>query len=405
MAINYNTAFESDGFRGINLDRGINTVASFKSEAGSPRVGIDVTVTIGLESPIIKVTDENGWIYLDAPLSTVIRFVSTSDPCYEAVDESFTTASSPTINNYFPVVSELIEEFPCIDVVPVNSYNFYRWHEVDGATFPLAESLINCFCFLNGNTCSNFAGFIPKILPDQYRDGGGGNKTSFIQQVSGTRCAFYINYTTPTRIALMDLKLVVSDGKNIVAEDFATMQGINYDGTNHDLFADFEFPQLPNGKYQFALVRLDNSIIYVCNPMEVVTDLQKVGQLIYRNESDKYNFKYSLLPDFKTVVFIKTTVTATTYEDDEEIYKEVSTRKHQAYVAQADRVYELETYWFDQNQHEAMAIAVKYDDLTINGISLQRTGSYTQETTKGGNLSKGLVSFYDQEFAEANNSC
>jgi len=302
----------------------------------------------------------------------------------------------------------LVEDFECFSVRPVNDFNFYRWHTVSNLGFPLTAPMQNCFCLLNGNNCANFAELVAPIFSDQYRRGGGGNKYSKIQQVAFRRCSFYMNFREGEQSPTRTPKLVLTDGLNVIVDLGFILNVLPYtDGSNRfDLWADFDFPDVPNGEYMFALTSSNSEqIFFIGNPMEVVSDLTQVTQVKYRNETEIYKYRYQWLPDFFTTLFLRLTVTATAYEDDEEAYKEVSTRKHLTYQSQADRVYTFETYWFDQNQHEAMATMGKHDEVNFNTIVLQQTGAYSQETTKGGNLSIGSVSYYDQEFAEANNNC
>lgn len=231
----------------------------------------------------------------------------------------------------------------------------------------------------------------------------------------GEQQSMYFNTTNPfdnTDFANYNL-LIVRDqvGYPVVVSDQAGMAQDVITGNQYRIYAIFSFPFIDDGYYKYVIHdTVADQIILISNSFEVINSIETVQnestRIQYRNSADIYNYGYDALPNFFNEVRIRMyEPDPVEFPFDAEQYKEVTTGEFQVPKFDIDKLHTFETYWFDPDDHEAMAVFAAHKTKFVNEVEMttDQGNAYTvKQSNPRSNLNKGQIKMYDKDFSTIN---
>ena len=202
------------------------------------------------------------------------------------------------------------------------------------------------------------------------------------------------------------LKLVSISGQ-VVNSNIATLNQdffVTEDGQNvFTYYASVSPANIAPGIYFFRIGDdttnfLDSNLLIIPND-----DYLKYSCLCkFRQDRYFYGVNYQNLPDFYQQFRLHFNEVDKQYEQDKDIYNEVTTGKQRTYNNYKKKLRTFETYYFDDFAHDAAEIMFDSDLLFINGKQFVLKGTYKVLTQPLSKVKKGQADCYDEDFATAN---
>lgn len=122
----------------------------------------------------------------------------------------------------------------------------------------------------------------------------------------------------------------------------------------------------------------------------------------FRSDRYYYGVNYQNLDDFYQQFRLHLNEIDEQYENDRDVYNEVSTGKQRVYNNYKKKLRTLETYYFDKSAHDAAEIMFDSEEIYINGRQYTPKATYKVSTNALSKLNKGSIDLYDYDFAIAN---
>lgn len=231
--------------------------------------------------------------------------------------------------------------------------------------------------------------------------------------INGEPLIFYINTLVGLNDIIADpgtakLKLVNAQTGQVVDADISTLQQdtfVTEDGDNVFTFYASVSPSLiPPGVYFF---RIGDDVDNFLDSNNVVvpsdTNYSNHSCLVrFRHDRYYYGVNYQNLSDFYQQFRLQLNQVDRQYENDKDVYNEVTTGKQRTYNNYKKKLRTIEAYYFDDSAHDAAAVMFDSEELFINGRQYVPKGTYKPQTNVQSKLNKGSVDLYDQDFATAN---
>jgi len=222
---------------------------------------------------------------------------------------------------------------------------------------------------------------------------------------------FYCNFTTPVSEARTNWRMDLLDSKNQI--DVVGIAALNEVAVTGGVRFRIDFtmptPSGGNGYYRFMIWNtVSTEVKFISNPVRVTSqlcDIAYTSTVQYSSPNNIFNYDYEQDPQIETILRIEVNLTDTQFPDEQEEYKELSTGLKKRYSSELDKVYELETYYFDDAAHEAFAVMLQHEDLIMNDVPIVKDGDYSVETDTRQNVYRGRVTVIDNNFANINRGC
>jgi hypothetical protein len=174
--------------------------------------------------------------------------------------------------------------------------------------------------------------------------------------------------------------------------------------SQYNILATFAFPSVPNGLYYFRIYggtgQLKSNLVIVRN--DLATLQRETAYVRFRHDRFFYNIPYATVSNFYQQFRIHLSVLERQLDSDVEQYREVTTGKNRTSENYLSRYYRLESYFFDDDAHEAMGIALEHSFLEINGKKYTKKAVYKEGPSQLSGYSKGEAEVWDEEFASVN---
>jgi hypothetical protein len=274
----------------------------------------------------------------------------------------------------------------------INETNFLRWNDQNPST-------------------------AQPVLPHPYRRDLGGCPYTPIafptEQIS-----FYINKPTGfgptdfsgTPLSGLRLDLVNASTNVAAATGIGTLQQVFLNSptnTIYHLYASFVVPSVPVGLYYLRVFRTSAGVpVLISNYILVRSDkanLDRETVLVrFRHDRQFYNVRYQNLPGFYQQFRLHLNVLERQVDSDKEVYKEVTTGRVRTSENYLSRYYRIESYYFDDDAHEAAAVMFEHDYLEINGRQYVVKTTYKENPNQLSVYTKGEAEIWDQAFASVN---
>lgn len=215
----------------------------------------------------------------------------------------------------------------------------------------------------------------------------------------GELYSFYINFDVPTNDPdFGNFALNLYKGDELIFEDVGTLENHVVKGVDlYNIFCNFEFPDVPNGQYQFVIEDAVNGIekcrsnVILCerDEFELITQ-----NFVYYDEENIFNFYYELLPDYKNRFRLPLAMVDYQYETERTQYRNVSDNRLRNLTSFRDKVAKIESYGFDQAAHDAITAAYEHEYIFINGAGITPKSAYQVVTNQNSTITKGTIDVY-----------
>ena len=219
--------------------------------------------------------------------------------------------------------------------------------------------------------------------------------------VSQEKYSFYINFDKPISDPDFDnfrLNLMLND--TIVSPNLGTLKKDIQFSDLYNIHCEFIFPYVPNGKYHFAIMDITTEEVKCKSNCILVEndEYSKNSALFYfRHSRPLYNFNYNNIPEFYNIFRLPLNKVDFQYDLDKTQYRNVTDRKLRNLHSYLDKYVKIESYYFDEPAHDAMAVAFEHDETLINGTQYVPKDAYSVETYVISETSKGTVNAFEQE--------
>lgn len=227
----------------------------------------------------------------------------------------------------------------------------------------------------------------------------------------GEEVSFYINFNQPSTVDASQLRLclykddtIISDNIGVINSDLVGEDSITgYELYNY--YAKFICPEVTPGIYEMIIYNyVTNKTLLVSNSIEIMQPEQAnevTQQIEYSNVSKIYNFMYDsgFTNKFRLHIFEEDRQ----YETEVKQYRPVTTGKIRNIRTTSDRILTLETYYFDEEAHEAAAAMFIHSDIFISGIKVEpRTAYKITPRDRIRNVNKGQIEVVDVNYSMIN---
>src|SRR4028118_717250 len=133
--------------------------------------------------------------------------------------------------------------------------------------------------------------------------------------------------------------------------------------------------------------------------------------MAFRGHQNGWGFDYQSNPGFYQQFRIEVAISRAQYPDIKKVYRQSNGVYRHANVS-VDKKVTLDTEYFDEDTHDALANALKHDEFILDGIPYFSEGEYEPEWIETGNtdnryheLSKAATELFIQGYNQRNNVC
>lgn len=244
-------------------------------------------------------------------------------------------------------------------------------------------------------------------IPNPYPTDG--DRRSFPILTHGDKFRFYINSDSPlTGLTFSNLRLALYNSQGIRMYSDSNINSLTVGAGIHIYSNDITLvtSTYPDGYYYWAIIDISTGTTkYTSNYFWLRnTDIEDYSSHItYSHYKNIFNFRYVDLPTYSNKFRLMVLRSEESYGGEESQYQEISTGLNRKTSASEQRTIKAETYYFDRDAHEAMAVLCQHNSLTINTKQYLASGSYSPNTDQRSLTSKGEVELLDQEYSQLNN--
>lgn len=234
---------------------------------------------------------------------------------------------------------------------------------------------------------------IPKLYEKEW------NNRKFPIYVPGEEYSFYINSDDPISDSGFDnfrLDLISCDPLVVNQENIGQLQKDVINELEYRIYCPlFVFPQTTQGYYKFGIFdTVTESYKAISNVFTVEETNENTTLVKYRSPYDFMNFGYSRLPEYYNVYRVVLSIIDSQFESEKSQYRNVSNNKFRNYKSYRDQVITVESYYFDENSHEAMSAVYEHEEFLLNGLLYVAKGGYQIEVTPERKYKKGTIELY-----------
>lgn len=208
--------------------------------------------------------------------------------------------------------------------------------------------------------------------------------------------SFYINSDAPTSDPDFDnFRLDLRDVEdNLIHADLGPLQRDFVNQDFYRIYCTFSFPEIPFGWYKLAIYDHVKDVTKCTSNMIQVEEsslASNIARIFYRNESNLYNINYEGLPGFYNIFTLPLIQTEFQIETERKQYRNVTDRKLRNLKNYRDDTYKIESYYFDETAHRAIAAAYDHDTIFIDETFVVPKDNYQVESNPQSVLSKGSI--------------
>lgn len=234
--------------------------------------------------------------------------------------------------------------------------------------------------------------------------------------VSGEAMRFYINALSglsfaPSGTDTNTLELINAVTGSVQNGNLATLNRHEFtdaDGnTVRTYYAEVTIDgNVPAGDYVLQIRSAADAVLAESNILTVVassSNYREYTSLVkFRHDRYFYGINYHELDGFYQQFRVHLNIRDRVFEQDKEVYNEVTTGKQRTFNNYLKRLVTAETYFFDDDAHDAAAVMCEHDEFYVNLKRYTAKSVYQPEYDPLSKLYKGTIELYDEEFASAN---
>lgn len=218
--------------------------------------------------------------------------------------------------------------------------------------------------------------------------------------VPGEKYSFYLNLDKPTTDPNFDnFKLCIYDlHNNRILTDIGLLQRDIITGILYNIFSVFEMPALADGEYCFVIWDSVNDVVK-CNTNKFLLSntgyADNTSLVVYRNTRNLKNIDYENLIDFYQVFRLPFIKIDYQYDVERTQYRNVSNKRQlRNLLSFLDKEVKIESYFFDEDAHDATALLYQHDEIYFDGTQYEPKDAYQIITDELNNAPKGSINCY-----------
>ena len=239
---------------------------------------------------------------------------------------------------------------------------------------------------------------ITSVLPNNYRKN---NKGYQYKVVDGLGMNLFINSDDPIDYAdFANLTLAVYDCyDNEIIVSANTLQKVDLGGGTYRIYSEniLITGLVPNKSYRWKIYDTvtEMVLLYPDQTWQFVSDPDKYVRLSYRNSSNRDNYNYEELPDYRNIIYVDMNLIdePTEYDITSEFDATTNTSRNQK-TSLKDSVV-LETYFFDEMANNAMKSISMHNDIEMNFVSYTVKKGYEMDYDFLTRRQKGTIEFWN----------
>jgi hypothetical protein len=282
---------------------------------------------------------------------------------------------------------------PCISRYPLNRNNFIRWYK---ATTLSVSDLASEVAVCDDEVTR---------LPNNFRLING--RKSLPKLLMTFEWSFYANLTdtiSDADFANWTLTFVNPQGTKVLDGTFS----VTKDGTtNYRFYASGTISDgaVTPGIYRMVLYNNTNDAVrYISNWLEILDKDKKTDyvSLSYRSSIDRDYFNYEGLGSFRNKVFHEFYIRDVQLEITRENYIQAGNGKVRTDKTEERKYVELQSYYFDDFDHEATESMLLHDDLLFNSETYEVKEDYSRSYNVQSEIYVGSFQLYIDFFSQTN---
>lgn len=155
----------------------------------------------------------------------------------------------------------------------------------------------------------------------------------------------------------------------------------------------------------------NNSIVYKSNCFKVLKATEKninnTHLISFRHRTNVFNYEWGALDvsDPNYTVRIPSSILEFSYPKEDAVYKSATSGKPRKTRTVLSKAYQFETYYLTEEAHDAVNLAVNYDNFYINGDEFIADGAYEVDFQQLTNIHKGTINLLLKRYGTRINNC
>lgn len=168
----------------------------------------------------------------------------------------------------------------------------------------------------------------------------------------------------------------------------------------------------PNREVRLAIVETEtNAISFISNPFKVLArterNVNNTHIISFNHNTNIYNYEWQALgdlyPDY--TVRVPSSILEFSYPKEDAVYKSATSGKPRKTRTTLSKAYQFETYYLDEDGHDAVNLAVNLDKFLINGDEFIADGAYEVDFQQLTNIHKGSINLLLKRYGARINNC
>lgn len=360
-----------------------------QDQDNNPVSGATVTIT---GDPTVYTTDSAGKAYVGVLSGTV----NVSKSGFSGVSQAFDFTG---LGLGECIVIQLAPE-PYISPEPENINSYLYWFTANGLSIQSDQLGYNSGGFIPFNDWCNTGDEQDFSFPNKYLR----NKDIYYPKlIVGESINVILNfYPFPS---LDNYRLCLLDAFGAVVQDDMTYNTLTTAGGDISIYIN-DIIEVGDDlqEYRFCFYQDGTqTVFFISNPFEVVTDKECFVNLQYRNSCSIDGYDYDEWPGVYNSYYIDFNQKDVQYENEIENYRAQSTQKLRTQKSNRSKYADFETFYFDEKAHDATNSMLNHDDILFNSQQMElKEGVIISNEEDKNNVSKGRFKLYIQKFSTIN---
>jgi hypothetical protein len=216
----------------------------------------------------------------------------------------------------------------------------------------------------------------------------------------GESYAFYINADEPLSDPNFDtfrLDIMNDATGQVVLTGIGDLEKDEITADFYNIWSSFVCPLLPFGWYRLVIRDTSDDTVKAVSNLINIEEQDKVintALVAYRNEENKYNFRYEENPDYYNRIRVPLVQVAYKIENDRKQYRNVSDRRLRNLNSYKDFLVTLESYNYNEFGHVAMSSVYDHSDIFVDNHFIIPKENYQIDDERRSAFSKGTIDVY-----------
>lgn len=214
------------------------------------------------------------------------------------------------------------------------------------------------------------------------------------------------NFTTAELASDVTFIAFFDDNKAFIAAPTVTINATLISGTVNNFTLEISRTTSRSG-YMRIGIKTGSTVSFISNRIYLPKTSIKKGTvyLEYYTSGTHYGFPYNNLPARRNRVRVLANLASVEYPSEFTEYRSDINSSFYRSNIYLDRIVGIETYYFDRDMHEAMAVALATTNITMNGVNVVPASAYTPSFDKYRSISIGKVNLKESDFSSLNTNC